>query len=521
MASRPWATALAATACTFAIAGTTSAWAAPPQARSDGAAWAQPASIAELDAYIEKARVDWGVPGVAVVVTKDDKIVYAKGFGVREQGKSERVDADTVFAIGSSSKAFAGAALAMLVDEKKIKWDGVVHDYMPAFELNDPYLTSHVTVRDLLAHRTGFRSGSGWLWTGSGFDRNEIIRRLRFQTDMFGFRDRFLYANEMFIAAGEIVPAVTGVSWDEFVAKRIFAPLGMTRSHTSVTPLKTMQNVATPHGLVDGKLVSFPYRNVDNVGGAGSINASARDLAQWVRLQLGEGSYGGKQLISKAVITETHTGQVVQRGPSPDSSFNEYGLGWMVHDYRGKKLVEHGGAVDGMRAGVAMMPEEKLGVVVLTNRLPTQLVTAIQMKIYDVALGGASTDWSATLKAREDKATAERERRQSLETSDTGVVAPMLPLARYAGTYNSELYGKIDVAFANGGLTLSRPAAAAKLIHDRANRFKARWTSESLLSVFGETRVGFTIGAAGDVTALELGPDSFKREGTSAGPARR
>lgn len=503
-------------ACALAVATPALA-----QSQTAPAAPAQAAMFEGLDAYIEKAREEWGVPGTAVVIVKDDKIIYAKGFGVRELGKPGKVDADTIFAIGSSTKAFTGAALAMLVDEKKVAWDGIVHDYMPAFELSDPYLTTHVTVRDLLAHRTGYMSGSGWLWTGSGFDRSEIIRRVRFQKNMSGFRDRFLYANEMFTAAGEIIPAVTGTSWDDFTAKRIFAPLGMTRSHTSVTPLKGLQNVATPHGLVDGKLVSFPYRNVDNVGGAGSINASARDLAQWVRLQLGDGKYEGKQLISKAAIDVTHAGQMVQRAPNADGGFNEYGLGWMVHDYRGKKLVEHGGAVDGMRAGVAMMPEENLGIVVLTNRLPTQLVTAIQMKIYDAYLGGGTTDWSAKYKAEEEKSKAEQEKRRLAQEAATPKTPPSLPLARYAGTYSSELFGKITVAYANDALTLTRPTATAALIPDRANRFKARWTSNSLRSVFGETAIGFTIGATGDVATLEMGADSFKREEAPAAAAGR
>ena len=471
---------------------------------------AQSPSLAELDAYIEKARAEWQVPGAAVVIVKDDKIVYAKGFGVREIGKPGKIDPDTVFAIGSASKAFTGATLAMLVDEKKIAWDGVVHDYMPAFELSDPYVTNHATVRDLLAHRTGFKSGYGWLWTGSGFDRDEIISHMRFQKNLSGFRDRFLYANEMFTVAGEIVPAVTGTSWDDFVTTRLFTPLNMTRSSTSITKLKGMQNVASPHGMVDDKLVTFPYRNVDNVGGAGSINASARDMAQWVRMQLNDGTYEGKELISKAAIDETHSGQTILTGRPMEGDFSEYGLGWMIHDYRGKKLVEHGGAVDGMRAGVAMMPEEKLGIVVLTNMLPHELVTAIELRIYDTFLGGESTDWSAKMKAEADTAKAESDQRAAASAKPP--LPPTLPLAAYAGTYTSELYGNVDVAMKNGALYLKRPTAEATLTPDSANLFKARWTSKSILSVFGETPIGFTIGPAGDVVSLDLGPDRFDRE---------
>lgn len=493
------------------------AMATAPSRQAEAAAPSAP--LEGLDAYIEQARADWGVPGAAVVIVKDDRIVYAKGFGVREAGKPGRVDADTVFAIGSASKAFTGAALGMLVDERKIAWDGVVHDYMPAFELHDPYATRHATVRDLLAHRTGFISGSGWMWTGSGFDRADIVRRLRFQTESHGFRNRFAYANEIYTAAGEIIPAVTGISWDDFVAARLFAPLGMTRSRTSVTALKDMANVASPHGMIDGQVVSFPYREVDNVGGAGAINASARDVAQWLRLQLNDGMFEGRRLISAAALAETRTGQIVPRGgglTNPGGRFGEYGFGWILGDYRGKKVVQHSGGVDGMLCIVAMIPEEKLGVVVLSNMLPHQLTTAVQLKIFDAFLGGPGSDWNATLKAQDAKTRAEMEKRRAAQAAASPAdAAPMLPLGRYAGHYASDQFGAVDVAVEKGALTLTRPTATAVLTPAGGNRFKARWTSAGLRSVFGETAVGFTIDAAGDVAALELGGDRFAR---AAGP---
>ena len=483
---------------------------------------AQLAPVEGLDAYVEHARTEWQVPGAAVAIVKDDRIVFLKGFGVREAGKPGKVDPDTVFAIGSASKAFTGAALAMLVDEKKIAWDGVVQDYMPAFALNDPYATRNATVRDLLSHRTGFISGSGWLWTGSGFDRAEIIRRLRLQKETLGFRNRFAYANEIYTAAGEIIPAVTGVSWDDFVARRIFAPLGMTRSHTSVGALRGMDNVATPHGIIDDKLVSFPYRQVDNVGGAGAINASVRDMAQWLRLQLDDGSYEGKRLISAAAIAETRTGQIVPRTglTNPGGTFGEYGFGWIVNDYRGKKVVQHSGGVDGMLCIVAMIPEEKLGVVVLTNMLPHQLPTAVALKVFDAFLGGGTTDWIATLKAQDANAKAEQASRKAAAAAAAGPAAPALPLQRYIGTYNSELFGRATVTLEKGALLFSRPTAAAALIHERSSQFRARWNSASILSVFGETPIGFTLNPAGDVAALDLGTDRFVRETSAAGPAR-
>lgn len=491
---------------------------------------AQTVPLEGLDAYIEKARDDWQVPGVAVVVVKDDRIVFAKGFGVRESGKPDRVDPDTVFAIGSATKAFTGAALAMLVDEKKIAWDGAVHGYMPAFALHEPFATHNATVRDLLSHRTGFSSGYGWLWTGSGFDRNEIIRRLRFQTGGPGFRNRFHYANEIYTAAGEIVPAVTGTSWDEFMAARFFRPLGMTRTSTSVTSLRGMSNVATPHGEVDGKLLSFPFRQIDNVGGAGAINSSARDMAQWVRLQLNDGVYEGKRLIAADTLAETRAGQMIPRGglgnAAPGAKFAEYGLGWIVNDYRGKKVVQHAGAVDGMLGLVAMIPEEKLGIVVLTNRLPHQLAWALELKVFDAFLGGSTVDWSATMKAEADKAESEQkqrtvEQRAAAKVAAAPQPATTLPLDRYLGTYSSDLYGKATVALENGALVFKRPTSVAALARDGNNQFRARWRSAGLLSVFGETPVGFGIGPDGQVAYLELGTDRFEREKVAAAPTGR
>lgn len=463
-----------------------------------------------LDAYIEAARQTWQVPGAAIAIVKDDKIVYAKGFGVREEGKPAKVDPDTVFAIGSATKAFTAAALGMLVDEKKIAWDGVVHDYMPSFEMNDPYVTSHATVRDLLSHRTGVVT-NGNLWYGSGFDRKEVIRRMRFQTESLGFRNQFQYQNEMFIVAGEVVSSVAGTSYDQFIASRIFEPLGMHRSYTSVTDLKGLANVATPHVRIDGKTVPIDYRLIDNVGGAGVINSDARDMAQWVRLQLGDGKFEGKQLLAPATLAEMHTGQIVPRGtPSKTFKFTEYGLAWGIQEYRGRKIVQHSGAIDGMQSLVAMLPDKKLGVVVLTNSQPNMLGLAIGLRVFDAFIGGPVTDHSAVLKKASDDAA--RVAREKTPPPAATPAPPTLPLDRYAGTYSSALLGEVTIRLADGKLSLARPAASATLDHDDKDKFKARWKSPGQTSIFGQTPVSFTLDPAGQITALELGGDKFARK---------
>lgn len=505
---------LVLSAASFAVlAGPASAPAAaetqiPPSVTSPTTAEA----LAGLDEYIEDARQTWQVPGLSIAIVKDDRIIYSRGFGVRESGKPGKVDADTVFAIGSATKAFTAAALGMLVDEKKIGWDGAVHDYMPSFELHDPYVTRHVTVRDLLSHRTGVVTNGG-LWYGSGFDRQEIIRRLRFQTATLGFRNQYQYQNEMFIVAGEIVPAVTGISFDRFIADRIFGPLGMRRTSTSITALKGLANVATPHALLDGKVIPVEYRMIDNVGGAGVINSSARDMAQWVRLQLGGGRFEGAQLIAPATLAEMHSGQIITGGGADATfKFNEYGLGWGVQEYRGQKVVRHSGAIDGMQSMVAMLPERRLGVVVLTNGLRTKLATAVELRVLDAFLGGPVVNHSAVMKREADEAVRIAREKAAAAPALATIAPTRLPLDRYAGTYSSALLGRIAITLVNGKLKLARPQATAVLNHDHSDMFKARWDSPGQMSILGQTPVGFTFAPDGAIATMDLGGDTFVRE---------
>ena len=245
-----------------------------------------------IDAYVEAAMRAWEVPGVAIAVVRNDSIVLARGYGVRELGKSDRVTPNSLFAVGSTSKAFTAAALGILVDERKLSWEDPVTKHLPRFQLYDPYVTRELTIRDLLTHRSGLPRGDR-LWHASGYDRAEVLRRVRFLPPSWSFRSAYGYQNIMFLAAGEVVTAVTGKSWDDFVRERIFVPLGMSRSVTSTRPLATMSDVATPHQSIDGTVRPVSWLNIDNVGPAGSINSSALEMAAWLRLQLGQGTCCG------------------------------------------------------------------------------------------------------------------------------------------------------------------------------------------------------------------------------------
>lgn len=255
-----------------------------------------------LDQYITEAMRSWEVPGLAIAIVKDDRVLLAKGYGVRKLGDPAPVNEHTLFAIGSASKAFTAASIAMLVDEGKLKWDDPVTNYLPGFQLFDPYATRELTVRDLLCHRSGLERAD-LLWYGSAFGREEILRRIRYLKPSWSFRSRFGYQNIMFLAAGQIIPAITGKSWDDFVKERLFAPLGMSSSNTSVRDLARSDNSATPHAKIEGKVEPIAWRNIDNVAPAGSINSSAADMAQWIRLNLNWGKFNDKQLISSGAIT--------------------------------------------------------------------------------------------------------------------------------------------------------------------------------------------------------------------------
>lgn len=476
---------------------------------------AQDPALTGLDAYVERVLRDWEAPGIAVAVVKDDRVVLERGFGVRRLGDAEPVDAHTLFAIASTTKAFTAAALAMLVDEGRLQWNHRVADVLPAFRLFEPYASHEMRVRDLLSHRSGLPRGDA-LWYASPFDRTEVLRRVRLLEPASSFRSAYGYQNIMFIAAGEVVPAVTDTSWDEFLRVRIFEPLGMRRTRTSVRGLETLGNLATPHGRIDGTVTPIAWRNFDNVGGAGSMVSSVHDMAQWLRLQLGEGVYDGRRLLSDSVIREMRTAQTAIRTGSdderifPDTHLRAYGLGWFLEDYRGRLMVRHSGSLDGMRTHVVLLPEEELGVVVMTNIAESRVPQAVAWHVIDRYLGDAGRDWSEVLLAeaqrgrqRADSAAARLEAQRQTGTQ------PTHPLAELAGRYESALYGTALVELSEGVLRLTiGPSFAGTLEHWHLNTFRAAWDDRYL----GREFVSVELDRMGRVSALDVeGFGPFRR----------
>lgn len=473
----------------------------------------QEARLKEIDEYAAKALRDWNVPGAAIAIVKDDKVIFAKGYGVRERGKPAPVDERTLFAVASNSKAFTAAALAILVDEGKIKWDDPVTKYLPEFQLYDPYVTRELTVRDLLSHRSGLATfGGDLLWYESSYDRKEILRRIRYLKPTSSFRSRYGYQNIMFLAAGEIVAVVTGKSWDEFVRERFFVPLGMKTTNTSIRAFKAGDNVATPHNEVDGKLRVIRYGNVDAAGGAAAINSNVAEMAEWLRLQLGRGKYQGKQIFSGAVAHQMWTPHTIipiseqAQKFNPTRHFNAYGLGWFLSDYHGRKVASHGGGLDGMISQVGLMPEENLGVVVLTNS-ETPYASFMVSKIFDLFLNVPKRDWSAEFlartKAAKDSAAAEEKKIERERVPDT---KPSLGLEKYAGSYTGEMFGEAKIELENGRLIIRLVPSSnfvGDLEHWQYDTFRVKWR-DSVVYPFPKGFITFTLNARGQVDEMKI-----------------
>ncbi|MCC6927654.1 MAG: serine hydrolase [Gemmatimonadaceae bacterium] len=460
-----------------------------------------------LDAYITAAIKQWKVPGLGMAIVRNDSVIYARGYGVREVGRPEAVDDKTVFAIGSSSKAFTSAAVAMLVDEKKVVLDASPGTYFPGFQLYDPYASRELTVRDLLSHRSGLARGE-LAWYGSGFDRDEIVRRVRYLKPSWSFRAQFGYQNIMYITAGQVVAKVSGRSWDDFIRERIFTPLHMTASSSSIKGLESVTDLAQPHAELNDTVRKVPWRNIDNAGPAGSINSNAADMAQWLRLQLGRGKYEGKQLISSRMTDEMHQAQMVirvdsaARANNPDTHLQAYGMGWFLEDYRGRFVVHHGGNVDGFTALVAMMPEEKFGVVFLTNMNGTGLPNALMHKVFDLQLKAPAKDWSGeALKRLEAQRARARQMQARQESQRVANTRPTLPLSAYAGTYVDSLYGDVVVKEENGKLQLTfGPNWRGEMEHYQYDAFRVKFDTPVLPVV----PAVFQINGAGKVESVQL-----------------
>lgn len=468
--------------------------------------------IQALDQYFTKAQKDWNIPGFSIGIIKDGEVVLAKGYGVLEAGKKEKVNEHTLYAIASNTKAFLSAAIGILVDEGKLDWDDPVVKHLPYFKLYDPFVTTHITVRDLLCHRSGLGTFSGdVMWYKSKLSAEEVIKRAKYLEPAFDFRAGYGYSNLMFITAGEVIHAVTGKTWAAFVEDKIIQPLDMSRTQTSVRPLPKMTNVASPHKPNGDKNAPIPYVNWDNMGAAGGIISSVDDMLKWMDAQLQGGKVGEQRIFSaeaQAEFWHPHVTRKVSNNSKkllPSRHFSSYGLGWAMFDYGGRMVTRHGGGYDGMYSGVALVPEEKLGVVVLTNSMKG-ISTPMIYQVLDEYLGVEKRDWSEVGQGWEKGGKESMQKRidKRLNSRIKGT-SPSLALKEYQGDYRGKLKLDISVKIKDDQLQLyfiNAPQLDATLTHWHYNTFKINWKEAHAWFDFGTLQ--FILDNNGEVQEIQF-----------------
>ena len=458
-------------------------------------AYGQPMDSRAIDSLVERTLKAFDVPGIAVAVIKDGKVIHSKGYGVRSLNTKKKVDENTLFGIASNSKAFTAAALGMLVDEGKLKWDDKVRDYIPEFKMYDPYVTEAFTIRDLLTHRSGLGLGSGDLMIfpdSNDFTLKDIIYNLRYLKPVSGFRTKYDYDNNMYVIAGEIIARVSNMSWDAFVESRIFRPLGMVQSAGSFNRLKDKTNVIDAHAPVDGK-VRVIDRDMLKLGhSAGGINSSIADLSKWVQLYLAGGKYGnGKQLFSKAVLDEMWTMQTIipVRNPGPyNTHFSGYGLGFFIADVKGYKQLSHTGGLEGMVTQITMIPEIGLGIIVLTNQQEGGAFSTITNQIKDSYVGITGTDrvkeYSARRAGQMDEAKKIVDSVFEVVTqNDAAKELTQKYLSTYKGVYKDPWFGEVTISSKNGQPWFESKKAhklVGQLHYYKANTWVVTWVDRSM-----------------------------------------
>jgi len=480
---RRWAAVLAMGLVTIVAAVPASAQRRPvaeAPARAAGPP-AQPVVPPDMDAFAARVLREFATPGAAIAVVRDGQTVFAKGYGVRRLGGPEPVTDRTLFQVASNSKAFTSGALAILVDEGRLRWTDRVVDALPGFQMSDPYVTREMTVLDLLVHRSGLGLGAGdLLWFHSNYGRNDIIRRLRWVPMENSFRATYNYDNVLYDVAGAVVEAVSGQTWDSFVHDRIFVPLGMTSSVTSVVAVSASE-IAAPHGTVDGRLQVVPLDTADNLGPGGSIVSSVADMARWVRVQLDSGRVDGdRRLWSPARTAELWTGRITISVPR-GSNLAMYALGWNVYDFHGYKIVTHTGGLAGMISRVMLIPQLRTGFVILTNS-ESSAMGALTDYLRDFYTGVRAADYVQRYR-QSDESFDEAAFQARLDSARNRTAGPSLPLAGYAGTYHDAWYGDVTLAQEQGHLVIRfvpAPAFTGDLEHWQYDTFRVHWRVPSL-----------------------------------------
>ena len=448
---------------------------------------------------------EWKIPGLAIAVIRDGEVILAKGYGHRNVEEQLPVTSETLFAIGSNSKSFTVTVLGTLVDEGKLDWGEPVRTYLPDFRLYDPVASEQMTARDLVTHRSGLPRHDA-LWYGADWTREQMYQRLRYLEPSREFRSAYQYQNLMFMTAGYLAGKLAATSWEELVRQRIFQPLDMTRSNLSVDDSQNDQDFALPYGLDDEEVREIPFRNIDEIGPAGSINSSVEEMIRYVQMHIDEGKVGDRQLFSASNARQMQTPQMVIPGAIryDELGHSSYGMGLSISTYRGEKIVGHGGGIDGFISQMSWMPRRKIGMVVLTNLSGNNPVPTIVVRyVYDRLLGLEPVDWIARIKEDQERAEEARAEAESkgYERRREGT-SPSHALEEYTGVYEHTGYGAVEVEVAGDGLEVSFNSATAQLSHYHYDIFRAEEDEQSPLS---ETMVVFLYDKAGRIDRLTIG----------------
>ena len=471
----------------------------------------------DLDSYIKKGMKDWQIPGLSLAIVKDGEVILQKGYGVLENGKKKKVDEHTTFMIGSNTKAFTATVLAMLAEERKLKLRDKVSMRLPGFQLKNPLATHEATIEDLLSHRIGFKTFQGdftyWL---SNLSRQDVIKRMRKINPPYGLREKWGYCNACYLAAGEIIPKLIQKSWSETVKEKILQPLKMDRTLMLCADLENATNNATAHSLVNGNIITLPShhlpnRSIDNLAPAGSMSSSAADMAIWLLAQLNNGKVAGEEVLSADALQATRQPKSIL-GINPlnkqDTHFYLYGLGWMIKDRAGRVTYSHTGGVDGFLSSVVFIPEEQLGIVVLTNTDQNNFFQSLSDQIRDAFLGLPFVNYSdqalqATLKERAQEKDIIDQARAIVKQGNK----PTVSLEAFEGKYTNEVYGEIEIKKKGDKLVIhfsQHPDLTATLSHMKDNNFLCEYSNP----LYGIVEMPFKVRGR-EVAGLSLRVNDF------------
>lgn len=450
--------------------------------------------LTQMDDYLSDSRVDWEIPGMAIAIVKDGKVLLSKGYGVKEAGKDDLVDEHTLFAIASNTKAFVSAAISVLVAEGQLSWDDRVKEIIPDFELYDAYVSDQTTIRDLLCHRVGLGTFSGdMMWYKSNLNVNQLIASLKHVPPAYSFRSGYGYSNLMFITAGEVIKRVSGLEWQEFVANEFFSPLDMKRTITSTNQLSGKGNFATPHKPFEAGNQPIDWVNWDNMGAAGGIISSANDMSKWMIMQLNKGIWDNdtildrKQQVQMWTPHNNHTvsDQSIER--IPGRHFDAYGLGWSLGDYYGNMTVSHSGGYDGMYSKVFLVPDQNLGIAILTNSMKGN-TTPLCYYIVNQFIEKDHRDWSKEWLERSRKGSSMPGKVARIKEARIKKSKPTLSIDSYKGIYWSGMHGNVTIIQEDNTLKLSfenAPALSATLRHWHYDTWEILWDESHAWFDFG------------------------------------